>query len=378
MSAIDAKTLFAASFMNGLALVGDKPRFFRQGIDLTPNVRVEFDAQPGRESGILISRKSFNGNVFIEIEPRKLEDANWLTIEITLDIDDVRETSTFVSILDAFSVKSVSVFSVLRVTYPDGRWVDFSSAELEFNATSTTHAFPVVLSQKIQDALAGASGAKLIFFIESRSTVFGISEVRTIGILRDAKLLAMRASSDLLTQLENRTLEGAHRAELSTEALTIDAATRREVACYAEVAPNVCFSFGPAAEEAVALLKMDDNIVVDLTGCADSDWRTIEFLFHPTSVGACRGLLIDIQSSYLPQPSEAILEGVFRIFVEDGYQDISLGGIAIDTNGTRTQQAYPLDLTAFQSNRCRLILFVPPTYASLLFKSLAVTLLQVK
>lgn len=258
---------------NFTALVSAE-KVHRKGFVIKDGLRVSFDHKCGAEVSVRAVQPEVSAP-YLTIKPINMGAARWYSIEC--DISDVAwsEVGQLVPCLDAASAQSVSLFSLLRVFYDNGKSEDFSSLQVELRRNRAVQAFPISMAGSLLLNRTSIKGATLILYLESRNVAI---DFYGLSILSVAAAPTRYAASQI-ERLRAACDAGSptlFRRSIQTQFSEIWTGPTME---FRQIGAGVFLDFEPGAGRSVGVERRENDLVFDFSRAASCGWRSVEFRF---------------------------------------------------------------------------------------------------
>ena len=296
---------------------------------------------------------------FYRVRPCGCEARSWYRMEYRLSPDSIRDLSALVVMLEASSPEGVTVFALLRVSFPDGRSADLGSAQIEVQRNRRVHALTIALGDHSASDVADVTEARLCFVIEARPAALHIHRLGVQAVeARDTCL----SSSELqrLRNLANRNPPRVRCRRLCAGPSRMWTGTAEG---HRRLSEGGYIDFDPLLGRSVGVAKSEDTVCLTMQNMNDAQWCSLEFRF--TDVVESGALSMVLRATGSPERQEIPrLRTLLRQYDETGGWDDTTLHEAVslfDPQGIRQTNIdlSPLLDAARQIHRFGLMLFLP-------------------
>lgn len=242
---------------------------------LSKALMVSFESVEGGSVGFS-SHRPAAGKPYCTIEPRGMGPSRWFSIELTLDLEQLRHVSQVIPVLEAGAARTVSLFAVLRYVLPNNHILDTSSTQIELRKGRRAYSLPISVGDLPEGSPARATSAKLIFFVEARDVALDLYGLTVVAVGLDDDALV---HPDQVTQLRQLALAGdpgVRHASLDASELKPGERLQRHTSL-----SNGVFRIDIDSEngEFVRVARNEGSLVLDFSGAESARWRSLELRF---------------------------------------------------------------------------------------------------
>ena len=326
---------------------------------LGDQLNVKFDGKCDGSIALSAHRPKIGGAHY-RIAPVNMGAASWYNIEFDIKGSDLRNIGQVIPCLEAASPKSLTLFSVMRFFYKNGRSQDVSSAQIELCRNRRRQSFPIQLDDLAHMPAEEIDYARVIFKIEARNVDIELYDLTIMGVENASAELAPDGAGALRAMGDSADFPMS-RVFIIPQEKDIWTGTASQ---HRALSDGVFIDFEVGEGRQVKIAQKRNVASFDFRQTAASGWRNLEFRFtNVKNTGAVCALL---RASGAHAGSNSIETNVILREYDENFkwQDSPLAlKIPLFSKGSSVQQIIDLSpklADSRQSHTFGILLFFPP------------------